>query len=306
MQADLLSEMPPSRPGATPMAILCWVRTRADDASVPRKHRVVNFVDKTIVHIRDDPSSTFKAIKHQYSYPAPPHRVRLLLAQAHEVLSCIQCGTPMAYDEFERFCRPVDDERITLRAAGFIGAEVLVLQPISGPDNSTSLDFVANLSRQQARTAGRKELPPTAPQPTAAELKAEEERRSKLAMELISEEEEERQRSQRKKDKRKKKQQKQKEKKRATAQDWEDVDEESAAGHPGDDGPLGGVCAVAPASDDDDDASDSDSIDDLALLARMSRANRGQAGGAGGKGKAAQTRDHAGRDADANRIPAGR
>jgi hypothetical protein len=67
---------PPQEGANAPLAILCWVRTKVPEPGSTNKERRVFFEDRQLITILNAPDCTFKALKHQYSYPAPPHRVR--------------------------------------------------------------------------------------------------------------------------------------------------------------------------------------------------------------------------------------
>ncbi|KAG8464838.1 hypothetical protein KFE25_010206 [Diacronema lutheri] len=210
-----------------PLAILCWVRSRLVDPSSAKKERRVFFEDRTIVSIDDGPSCTFKGLKHQYSYPAPPHRVRVLWSRDAQCLSCVERCEEMSQAQFESAFRSAEDEKASPKSLGFVGGEVIVLQAMTSDEAlEPSLDIVAGLARTASsrwrggaaaggadvgggadgRTPRRSgSAMPAHTQPSAAELAEEAERRRVLQEQLILEEAAEKERSERRRVKKRQK-----------------------------------------------------------------------------------------------------
>jgi len=193
--------------------------------------------DEQQLHAFPPETTTFRQVKHECSYPAPPHKVRMWCSSFG---AAADLPTTMELNVFINTFELITEEKHTLSMAHLTGGETIAFEMVQGEHVSELSGFllgdhVGRAKKGQGGAASGQAqlvlpggvnapagiLQPLAQARAASELKqkvdAAAQLSNQLAAELIAEEEEEKAKREKKKAKKKGKKDKQREKKKALA-----------------------------------------------------------------------------------------
>ena len=107
--------------------------------------------ERSMVLMLDPTTTTFRSLKHKFSYPTPPHRVRMWCS-AHGT-SCEL--TSMALDRFVECFDLITDERFTLAASHLRGNETIAFETLAGDSTISRItEYLASGGSEEVCAAG--------------------------------------------------------------------------------------------------------------------------------------------------------